>query len=101
MRETLIDLLTKVVNIDVYNIGDVFQVITPDSVNDLGAREYLTRMAHQVLQQGKLFGCQLDEASITPCFVPHQVKCQIADTKLRSLIKTAVAAAEQSVDAGQ
>src|SRR2546427_786794 len=97
----MVDLLTQVVNVDIHNIGESFQVITPDGVNDLSAREYLTRMAHQILQEGKLFGCQLDEASITPCFVPHQVKCQIADTKLRSLIKTPVAAAEQSVDAGQ
>src|SRR5260221_344204 len=77
------------------------QVIAPDRVNDLRAREHLARMAHQVLQQGKLFGRQLDDAPGAACLVPHKIKRQIADTELEGLIKATVAAAQESVDTRQ
>src|SRR6266566_5431604 len=101
MREALVDLVTQVVNVDIHDIRKRLQVIAPDRVNDLRAREHLARMAHQVLQQGKLFGRQLDDAPGASCLVPHKIKRQIADTELEGLIKATVTAAQERVDTRQ
>src|SRR6266571_2692105 len=88
-------------NVDIYDIRECVQVIAPDRINDLRAREHAAGMAHQVLQQGKLFGRQFDDTTGTTRFVPHEVERQIAHRELEGLIKTTVAAAEEGVNARQ
>src|SRR5260370_6544644 len=97
----MIDLLTQVVNIDIDNIGEGLKIIAPDRIDNLRAREHLTRMVHQVLQEGKLFGCQLDDATGTARLVSYQVECQVTGRELRDLVKTAIAPTQQRVDASQ
>src|SRR5579864_3218624 len=101
MRGALVNLISQVVNVDIHHIRECLQVIAPDRVNDLRALEHLARMAHQVLQEGKLFGCQLDDASSTTRFVPYQVERQVAHRELGEFIKTTIATAKQGVDARQ
>src|SRR5260221_3181616 len=101
MREALVDLVTQVVNVDIHDIGECVQVVAPDCVNDLCAREYPAWMGHQVFQQRKLFGRQLDDATAAACLVPHQVERQITHHELRGLIKTTIPATQQGVDARQ
>src|SRR5258708_39524259 len=98
MREALVDLVTQVVNVDIHDIGESVQVVAPDRVNDLCAREYPAWMAHQVFQQRKLFGRQLDDATGAACLVPHQVERQITHYELRGLIKTTIPPTHPSSD---
>src|SRR6266700_2699520 len=88
-------------NVDIYDIRECVQVIAPDRINDLRAREHAAGMSHQVLQQGKLFGRQFDDTTGTTRFVPHEVERQIAHRELEGLIKTTVAAPEEGVNARQ
>src|SRR5579863_4624825 len=101
MREALVNLVAQVVNVNIHNIRERLQVVAPDCVNDLRAREHTPWMAHQVFQQGKLLGCQLDDTTVPARFVPHQVEYQITHRKLRGFIKTTIAPAQQGVDARQ
>ncbi len=50
----------------------------PCLIGNLRSRQHLAGMAHKVLQQGKLFGRQLDEVPSTMCVVPHQMVSQLA-----------------------
>src|SRR5258708_17006945 len=95
------EFLKEGVNIDIDDIGEGLKIIAPDRIDNLCACEHLTRMAHQVLQEGKLFGRQLDDAIGTARLVSHQVERQITGRELRDLVKTAIAAAQQRVDASQ
>src|SRR5215469_15427950 len=101
MREALVDLVTEVVNVDIYDIGECVQVVAPDRVNDLCACEYPAWMAHQVFQQRELFGRQLDDATGAARLVPYQVERQITHRELRGLIKATIPTAQQGIDACQ
>src|SRR5258708_7865759 len=86
-------------NVDIDDIGKRLQVVTPDGVYNLGAGERLAGMTHQILQQGKLFGGQLDDPPSATCLVPHQVKRQVAHCELGRLIETTITTAQQGIDA--
>ena len=83
----MIDLLAQVVNIDIDDIGEGLKIIAPDRIDNLRAREHLARMAHQVLQEGKLFGRQLDDTTGATRLVSHQVERQVTGRELRDLVK--------------
>src|SRR5579872_273260 len=79
-REALIDLVAQVVNVGIDHVGERVQVVAPDMVGDLGTRQHLSRVAHQVLEKRELLGGELDDAVASANLVPHQVQYQVADS---------------------
>src|SRR5579871_1490807 len=90
VREALVNLVAQVVDVNIYDIGEGFQVVTPNRIDDLCTCEYLPRMAHQVLQQGKFLSGELNDAPIAACFVAHQIEGQVSHRELGSFIKTTI-----------
>ena len=82
MREALVNLVAQVVNVNIHNIRERIQVVAPHCIDDLCTREHPTRMAHQIFEEGKLLGCQLDDMTVPARFMPHQIKYQVSYGKL-------------------
>src|SRR5947209_6845702 len=50
LRIPLIDFVAKVVHVDIDDVTERVEVIAPHVIEDLGAREHMTRVPHQVLE---------------------------------------------------
>src|SRR5260370_35299843 len=101
MREALVNLVAQVVNVNIHNIRERIQVVAPHCIDDLCTREHPTRMAHQIFEEGKLLGCQLDDMTVPARFMPHQIEYQASCVKLEGLIKTTITRGQQGVTAGK
>src|SRR2546421_5989341 len=61
-------LAPQIADIDVERVRRMAEVVAPDSLVDERAREHLTRIAHEELEEMRLRRRQLDAAPVAPSF---------------------------------
>src|SRR5712671_253869 len=59
-------LAPQIADVDVERVRRMTEVVAPDSLVDEGAREHLTRIAHEELEEVRLRRRQLDAAAVAP-----------------------------------
>jgi hypothetical protein len=72
---------TKIINIDVYDIGHSFEIELPNLLDDGCARNGLTGVAHQALQQGKFLRAESDGVSATLHGMRDAVEFEVLDVQ--------------------
>ena len=78
---TGIHLAAQIVDVHVHNIGHGVEIELPDVLNDGGSRDGVPLVPHQVFEQGKFFGTQLNGTAAALHIVCYSVDHQIINAK--------------------
>src|SRR5258708_3472336 len=74
-----LELLAQVRDVHRDPVGQPIEVVAPHVVGDLLATEDLVRMAHEVLEECELLGCQVDATLATLHLAGLEVEAELAD----------------------
>src|SRR5258708_18333002 len=74
-----LELLAQVRDVHRDPVGQPIEVVAPHVVGDLLATEALVRMAHEVLEECELLGCQVDATLATLHLAGLEVEAELAD----------------------
>src|SRR5579859_539765 len=99
VRRLAIDLVAKVMDVELDHFRSRARRVVPDILGDLVAAQHLTGVAHQVRQELELSGGQLDLAVTAPHIVARAIKYQVRHAQRAGRV-SAIPTAE-SADAGQ
>src|SRR6266542_3819792 len=98
-RKTTVDLVAKVVDVDLDNVRGGLTVVAPDVLGDLVLTEDAARIAHEIGQQIEFLGGQLDAQFAALRLVAAHVEHQVANLQL--ILGAIAGAASERTDTGQ
>src|SRR5258706_13716017 len=78
-RERPVDLVAQVADVDVDDVRIALEREVPDVLEQLPARERLSRMLHQVLEERELLRCQIDATVAASDRVLGRIEGQVTD----------------------
>ena len=96
--ERLVDPLAEVPDVDLDDVGVALEGVVPHMLEDLGLRDDLARLAHQVLEEGELAGGEDDLDLAPPAPVGGGVELEVADFEDGRMLPSTPA--QQRPDAG-
>src|SRR5450759_2022156 len=88
-------LVSTVMHKGVDNVRESIDVISPHVIGDLRTGQHLTWMAHEVLEESKLFRGQFDDTVAPSHFVTHQIQRQILGAQLGGRLQRSLSASQQ------